>query len=215
MHVILPDAWWQKPGLRRLYGSAEGTRLRGCRWTSKLSAMEPPEIINAGELVLKRWEPQWAEQATAAVRESLPELKPFLPWARDDHDISAARAFIESSLDNWTKGTDFNYAVFITSGDLVGAIGLHTRIGPGAMEIGYWIRTPYAGRGHMTAAVGALSRVALTLPGIDRVAIRHDAANAASAAVAAKAGFIEVERINRKPQAPGETGTDVIRERRA
>jgi RimJ/RimL family protein N-acetyltransferase len=47
------------------------------------------------------------------------------------------------------------------------------------------------------------------------VAISHDAANTASAAVAAKAGFIEVERISREPEAAGETGTDIIRERRA
>jgi Helix-turn-helix domain len=56
--------------------------------------MEPPESINAGELVLKRWQPEWADVAAAAVRESLPELKPFLPWARDEYDIETARAFI-------------------------------------------------------------------------------------------------------------------------
>jgi hypothetical protein len=60
-----------------------------------------------------------------------------------------------------------------------------------------------------------LTHVALALPGVDRVAIRHDAANAASAAVAAKAGFTEVERISREPVAAGETGTDIVRERRA
>jgi len=180
----------------------------------RLSIMEPPEMINAGELVLKRWEPQWADEATAAVRESLPELQPFLPWAEADYDVTAARAFIARSVDNWAGGTEFNYAIFTTIGDLVGGIGLMTRRGPGVLEIGYWMRTPYAGRGLMTAAVDALSRVALTLPGVDRVAIRHDAANAASAAVAVKAGFAEVERVERTPEAPGETGTDVIRERR-
>jgi len=176
--------------------------------------MEPPEMVEAGRVVLKRWEPQWADEATAAVRESLAELKAFLPWAKDDYDTGAARAFIETSLDKWAGGTEFNYAIFTTIGDLVGAIGLMTRMGPGVVEIGYWTRTPQAGRGYMTAAVDALTRVALTLPGVERAAIRHDAANVASAAVATKAGFMEVERIDREPQAPGETGTDVIRERR-
>jgi RimJ/RimL family protein N-acetyltransferase len=88
-----------------------------------------------------------------------------------------------------------------------------TRMGPGVLEIGYWTRTAYAGRGFMTAAVEALSRAALALPGIDRVAIRHDVTNAASAAVATKAGFVEVSRVEREPEADGETGTDVIRER--
>jgi ribosomal-protein-serine acetyltransferase len=189
--------------------------LPGHCWASKLSRMEPPERIDAGEVTLRRWEPRWADEAAAAVRESLPQLKPFLPWAQDDYDTDASHAFINTSVDKWAEGTEFNYAIFDTIGYLVGSIGLMTRMGPGVLELGYWIRTPYAGRGYMTAAVNALTRVALTLPGIDRVAIRHDAANAASAAVAAKAGFVEVERINREPQTPDETGTDVIRQRRA
>jgi len=36
------------------------------------------------------------------------------------------------------------------------------------------------------------------------VAIRHDVTNAASAAVAVKAGFVEARRIDRDPEAPGE-----------
>lgn len=177
--------------------------------------MEPPEMINAGELVLKRWEPSWAAEAAAAVRESLPELKPYLPWATDAYDEDASRTWIAGAVERWGTGEEFSYAVFTAPGELAGGIGLMTRMGPGVLEIGFWMRTRFAGRGHMTAAVGALSRVALTLPGIDRVAIRHDAANAASAAVATKAGFDEVRRLARDPQAPGETGTDVIRERRA
>lgn len=177
--------------------------------------MEPPEKIDAGELVIKRWQPAWADDAASAVRESLPELKRFLPWAHDGYDADASRTFITMSVDNWAAGEEFNYAIFTRAGDLIGSIGLMTRMGPGVLEIGYWMRTPYTGRGYMTAAVEALARMALTLPGIDRVAIRYDAANAASAAVAVKAGFTEVERIEHEPEAPGETGTHVILERRA
>jgi ribosomal-protein-serine acetyltransferase len=177
--------------------------------------MEPPEMINAGELVLKRWELAWAEEATTAIRESLPELQAFLPWATDDYDVEASRGFIEMSIEEWAKGTAFNYGIFTAVGELVGGIGLMSRMGPDVLEIGYWTRTAYTGRGYMTAAVGALTRVAFTLPGIERVAICHDAANAASAAVATKAGFAETRRIEREPLAKGDTGTDVIRERRA
>jgi ribosomal-protein-serine acetyltransferase len=176
--------------------------------------MKPPEMVNAGELVLRRWEAAWAEAGAAAVRDSLPELKPYLPWAHDGYDVAAAQSFIDASIAKWAEGTEFNYAIFNESGDLVGSIGLMTRMGPDVLEIGYWTRTRYAGRGYMTAAVDALAQVALTLPGIDRVAVRHDVTNAASAAVAAKAGFTEVARVAREPEAPGETGTDVVRERR-
>ncbi len=175
----------------------------------------PPETIEAGDLVLRRWELSWIDEATAAVRESLPELAPFMPWATDAYDEAASRAYLERSATNWAEGSEFNYAIFTAAGDLVGSIGLMTRMGPGVLEIGYWTRSPFAGRGYMTTAVSALAAVALTLPGIDRVAIRHDIANAASGAVAAKAGFLETERVRRDPETPGETGTDVIRVRRA
>ncbi|ROP33577.1 RimJ/RimL family protein N-acetyltransferase [Couchioplanes caeruleus] len=172
-------------------------------------------MINVGDVVLKRWEPAWADHATMAVRELLPELKPFLPWATDAYDVEASRAFIEMSIANWDNGTAFNYGIFTGAGDFAGGIGLMTRMGPGVLEIGYWMRTAFTGRGYMTTAVEALTRVALTLPGIERVAIRHDVANAASAAVAAKAGFVEAGRVQSEPEAPGETGTEIISERRA
>jgi RimJ/RimL family protein N-acetyltransferase len=180
-----------------------------------LSGMEPPEMINAGDLVLKRWEPAWAAAATEVVRESLPELSPFLPWATAAYDEAASRTWIGSAVEHWDKGEEYHYAIFTAVGELAGGIGMMTRMGPGVIELGYWMRTRFAGRGHMTAAVGALTRVALTLPGIERVAIRHDAANGASAAVAVRAGFVETERVARDREAPGETGTQVIHERRA
>ncbi|KUL27881.1 GNAT family N-acetyltransferase [Actinoplanes awajinensis] len=177
--------------------------------------MDVPEMINAGELVLKRWEPAWAVEAADAVSESLPEFQPFLPWAVDGYGLDQSRAFIEMSVDSWDAGTEFNYAVFTTIGELIGSIGLMTRLGPGTLEIGYWIRTPFAGRGHMTAAVTVLTRVALTLDGVERVVVRFDEANKASAAVAAKAGFTEVDRSRREPTAPGETEILVTTERRS
>jgi ribosomal-protein-serine acetyltransferase len=167
-----------------------------------MPVMEPPEMINAGELVLKRWEPAWSGELAAAVHESVPELQPFLPFATDEYGLAEARTYIEGSVASWATETEFNYAIFTAVGDLIGSIGLMTRPGPGALEIGYWMRTPWAGRGHMTRAVKVLTRVALTRPGIERVVIKHDPANAASAAVAAKAGFVET----------GRDGDSVIRE---
>ncbi|MBL7259636.1 GNAT family N-acetyltransferase [Paractinoplanes lichenicola] len=175
--------------------------------------MEPPEMINAGELVLKRWEPAWAPELLVAIKESLPELRQFLPWATEAYNLDDGVDYITRSREGWADGEQFNYAIFTSVGELVGSIGLMTRMGPGVLEIGYWMRSPYAGRGYMTAAVNALTRVALTLPGITRVAIQHDEANKPSAAVAIKAGFAEVRRAPREVEAPGESGTTIVRER--
>jgi ribosomal-protein-serine acetyltransferase len=179
---------------------------------AKLSAMEPPEMINVDELVLRRCDPRRVADVSAAVRESLAELKPYMPWATDAYDDQSSRFYLEASVKNWADGTEFNYTIDDNAGVLVGAVGLMTRMGPGVLEIGFWMRTAYAGRGYMTAAVKALTAVAGTMPGIERVAIRFDQSNAASGAVARKAGFTEVRRIERKPEAPGETGTDIVAE---
>lgn len=174
--------------------------------------MEPPETINSGELVLRRWEPAWAEDAAKAVQASLPELARFMPWAHEGYDVEAARVFIDTSAEHWREGSAFNYAAF-TGATLVGGGGLMTRVGPGALEIGYWVHSAHAGRGYATAVATALARVALTMPGIERVFIKHDAANPASGRVAAKAGFTEVERVESEPTAPGHSGLDVVWER--
>jgi ribosomal-protein-serine acetyltransferase len=177
--------------------------------------MEPPEMINAGDVVLKRWDASWADELAAAVRASQPELAPFMPWARVDYDIDAAREYLRLSAEQWKGGTAFTYALFTTVGELIGSAGLMTRMGPGTLEIGYWIHSGYTGRGYATKAAAALARAGLSIPDVQRVVIKHDAANPASGAVAAKAGFTEVDRIAREPEAPGESGVDVVWERRA
>ena len=64
-----------------------------------------------------------------------------------------------------------------------------TRMGPGILEIGYWVHSAYAGRGIATAAAGALAEAGAGLDGIERIAIKHDIANPASGRVAEKLGF--------------------------
>ena len=84
------------------------------------------------------------------------------------------------------------------------------RIGPGGLEIGYWVRTDRTGRGVATEAAGLLTDAALALPDVDHVEIHHDEANAASGRVPAKLGYAlvgrdEVERLN-----PGEVGVSLV-----
>jgi RimJ/RimL family protein N-acetyltransferase len=87
---------------------------------------------------------------------------------------------------------------------------LHQRIGPGGQEIGYWVRTSHTRRGYATAAARALTDMAFTMPGVDRVEIHHDVANVASGRVPAKLGFTHVGDVRSPIEAPGETGTQSI-----
>ena len=68
------------------------------------------------------------------------------------------------------------------------------RIGPGGLEIGYWVHRAYTRRGLATAASAALVEQAFGLPGVDRVEIIHDELNVVSGRVPRKLGFTEVGR---------------------
>jgi RimJ/RimL family protein N-acetyltransferase len=67
--------------------------------------------------------------------------------------------------------------------------GLYRRVGPRALEIGYWVRTDLEGRGIATEAAALLTHAGLGLPGIDRMEIRCDPDHTASAAVPRKLGY--------------------------
>lgn len=137
-----------------------------------------------------------------------------MDWARPDRTtLDEFAGFIATSLDEWESGATHNFHVIeIATGELVGNCGLMRRVGPDAIEIGYWIRSDRTGRGYATEAARMLVGAAWMLDDVGRVEIRFDAANTASAAVAAKTGAIEIERRDVEVDNPGECGVEVITE---
>jgi RimJ/RimL family protein N-acetyltransferase len=87
---------------------------------------------------------------------------------------------------------------------VVGGSGLHSRVGDDAFEIGYWIRSSEAGQGLATEAVGALTRVAFEVCGVDRVEIHVEPANEPSLAIPHKLGFREEATLRRRLNATTE-----------
>lgn len=171
----------------------------------------PQETLSHGQVRLRRWRLDDAAPLLAAVIESQEQLRPWMPWA-DRYDEDRAAEYLRGCEVQWASGDAFGYAV-IVGDQIVGSAGLHNRIGDGGLEIGYWVHTAWTGRGIATDATAALTDAALALPGIDRVEIHHDAANAASGRIPAKLGYTRLgERPARDmgPAAPGETGVDVV-----
>ncbi len=171
---------------------------------------QPPEVLDAGAVVLRRNRAADADSVSRAVAESLQHLEPWMPWAQPraaTREVQAAR-IVEVEA-GWQRGTDFVYVMRRPDGDadeVVGIIGLHRRIGPGAIEIGYWTHVAYAGRGYMSAAAKAVTEAAEALDDVDRVEIHTDEANLRSAAIPQKLGY-RLERVDvRVPEAPGESG---------
>jgi ribosomal-protein-serine acetyltransferase len=170
----------------------------------------PRAILTHEPVTLRRWRAADADLVYRAVTESIDHLRPWMPWAAD-YDRSSAADFLRQCEQDWDSGAAFNYAI-ISGGDIAGSCGLMARIGPGGLEIGYWVHSGYTRRGLATAAAAALAAEAFTIPGIDRVEIVHDAANVASGGIPRKLGFTMIGR--RPPQAEqpagGEDGTDVV-----
>ncbi|WP_449062273.1 GNAT family N-acetyltransferase [Planomonospora algeriensis] len=176
-----------------------------------MEQVSPPEKIVAGSVVLHRVREADAEGVAAAVSESIAHLRPWMPWAHDGHSVEDALGWIRRMEEGWAGGTEFGYVLRLADdGAVIGSISLMARVGPGALEIGYWLHGGHTGRGHMTAAAGALTAEGLAMPGIERIVIKHDAANHASGAVPRRLGYREVERVSREPVAPAETGVDVL-----
>jgi ribosomal-protein-serine acetyltransferase len=170
----------------------------------------PAEILTSGQVTLRRWRPADAPVLLELVTESIEHLRRWLPWAVR-YDAGDSAGYLRQCEQDWASGAAFNYAI-TTGGDPLGSCSLMARIGPGGMEIGYWVHQGNTRRGLATDAAAALTATALAMPGIDRVEIVHDEANIASAGVPRKLGFTEVDKrmSGSEERAPAESGIRIV-----
>ncbi|MBW8483206.1 GNAT family N-acetyltransferase [Actinomadura parmotrematis] len=170
----------------------------------------PPERIVHPAVVLRRLRPADAPALHEAAVASHDELHRWMPWATDPPAESAQVEFAATSHREWDEGASFVYLMFDpadAAGERpIGTVGLHARIGPGALEIGYWVHSARTGRGLATTGAGLLTAAAFRLAGVERVEIHCDRANRASAAVPRKLGFRHQRTEDHAPEAPAETG---------
>ena len=95
---------------------------------------------------------------------------------------------------------------------LVGGVGLYRRVGPEAVEVGYWVRASRIRQGLATEAAAALTRVAFERCGATRVELHIDPANVASLAIPARLGYLREATLRRRlpPVRPGMEWRDVV-----
>jgi ribosomal-protein-serine acetyltransferase len=169
----------------------------------------PPAMAEAGWLVGRRVQSGDTGDLCDAVLASLDHLRPWMPWA-ESYDRAEAERFTTRHAQAGRGGPveDAPYVVRDRAGQFFGLCGLHARLGPGALEIGYWIDVRQARRGITTLAAALISELALSLPEVGSVEIHHDQANAASGAIPAKLGYTHVATTRREPAAPSDTGIE-------
>jgi RimJ/RimL family protein N-acetyltransferase len=178
----------------------------------------PPSIpgpayrIVTARLVIRCYNPADAPLLKEAIDGSLDHLAPWMPWAvnrPDDlqNEINLLRSF-RASFD---LGQDFVYGIFsLDETRCLGGTGLHTRLGPGAREIGYWIRKDSINQGLATEVAAALTRVAFEIDAVERVEIHCDPENVRSFAVARKLGYTHDATLRQRLLRPGGTARDTM-----
>ncbi len=154
---------------------------------------QPTEVLHNASVTLRRWREGDAEAVYQVVTSSIEHLALWMEWAADGYHPQDAAKFITQSQANWRFGEAFNYAIIAADGAVVGSCGLMARIGPGGLEIGYWLHPDYVGRGIATLAAGMLTSEAFRI-GADYVEIVHDTANVRSAGIPKRLGFTEIKR---------------------
>jgi RimJ/RimL family protein N-acetyltransferase len=168
----------------------------------------PERVLGAGDLILRRWVRDDAELVAAAVADSIDHLRPWMGWiSQEPLSLPQRTALIERWEDEWLRGGDVLMGVFL-EGRVAGSCGLHHRIGPGGLELGYWTHPAFLRQGVATSAAGLLTGAAFTVPGIARVEIHHDKANRASAGIPRKLGYRFVGETPDEPEAPADTGLE-------
>jgi RimJ/RimL family protein N-acetyltransferase len=170
----------------------------------------PPERIEEPPVVLRRYLDRDLEALLEAVSSSADHLRPWLAWASVEPLEPGLSDFISRSIEEFDRGTNFDYAIWDTAGTLlVGGCGLHPRLGPGRIEIGYWVRDGWLRRGIASAAARALTTTAFQLLGIEEVHIHCDEANTASAGVPRRLGFRLLRTVEEEADAPAEVGRNM------
>ncbi|WAH44550.1 GNAT family N-acetyltransferase [Alicyclobacillus fastidiosus] len=137
--------------------------------------------------------PRWGDGAAInmAIRESIAELRPWMPWAKQQPTIDESEENVRVARLKFLERSDLRLHIFHKeTGEFIGGSGLH-RINWEAkrFEIGYWIRTSQSGKGFMTEAVEGITNFAIDSLFANRIEIRCDSTNTRSARVAERLGF--------------------------
>ncbi len=153
--------------------------------------LDLPEQIETERLVLRSARAGDGAMLAEAIQESLAALKPWMPWANMDVSAEAEEMVARRSYARFQTREDFVFLLFDkATSKLAGGSGLH-RIDWDVprFEIGYWVRTSFAGKGYISETVNALTEFAFKTLRAERVEIRMDDLNRASWRVAERCNF--------------------------
>ena len=143
------------------------------------------------DMVLRIYEERHAQEVAKLVDQNRVYLRQWLPWVDDSRTVEDSKAFIRSSLQQFTQNEGFQMGIW--SGEtFAGGIGYHQIDWiDRKVEIGYWLGEAFQGKGLMTKACRTLITYAFTELGLNRVEIHCAAENIRSCAIPKRLGFTQ------------------------
>lgn len=174
--------------------------------------LAPADRLETPRLVLRPWAVVDAPRLKDALDANAGHLRGRIPVAvAQPGSLDAIVERIQGYEQSFATGAEWLFAILARDdARLIGGIGLYPRIGPGAIEIGYWAQAHETGRGYVTEAARALTIAAFASPDIERVEIRCPPANVASAAVAKRLGYVHVATLTTIPLSPLDAPRDMM-----
>lgn len=142
-------------------------------------------------LILKRTKPnlEMAKAMFEVVDQNRKHLENWLPWVKLTLKVEDSLKYLFDKEEEIKKGTKVGYGLFLKD-EYIGDISIFNIDEKNkSAEIGYWLSSSYLRNGYMTEAVGILEKEAFEEIGLNRIQIRCDERNNASAGVAKKCGY--------------------------
>lgn len=156
--------------------------------------MNPKDLhIETERLLIRPYIISDALAIKKAIDESLSELLPFMPWAKNEPEPIEEKV---ERIKKWSEEIENNqnYTLGIfdkKSGEFIGSTGIHTLRSKDRLNfhIGYWCHTKHTGKGYITESSRALTDFGFKHFNAERMEIHCEVDNTKSAAIPERLGY--------------------------
>jgi ribosomal-protein-serine acetyltransferase len=158
-----------------------------------------PAFGHALEIHVRPYQLSDALPVWEAIRESMSELQPWMPWCHPGYAIDDARSWLEIQVRAFSQRTAFEFAIVSAEGRYLGGCGLNQiDKANNRANLGYWVRTSAARQGVATQAVQSVRDWGFRNTDLIRLEIVIAAGNVASHRVAEKSGAFREATLKRR-----------------
>jgi len=125
-----------------------------------------------------------------AIAENRQHLRPWFPWEKKEVRAEDSFKYLLENEIKFKAGEKVDYGIYVDN-EYIGNIGIfniHKK--NKSAEIGYWLSKKFTRNGYMTEAVRILEKEFFTNVNLNRIQIKCDERNIASAGVAKKCAYV-------------------------